>query len=193
MRYGLLPSVAAFMCAFSFGGQSALAEPWVIDQKHSFVQFEVVHLGLIPYPGRFKRFVAKLDYDPNDVASSSVDVRIPVKSVETDDGLMNETLLSEQFFDERNFQEMRFVSTKITPTSETTGIIEGELTMKGNTFPVTMQATFAGEAKDPITGGQRIGIMARTQVDRVKWGLAAWRGWVDRMVEIRIGIEATPK
>lgn len=189
----LLPSIGAALLGFLVVAPGVAAAPWEVDPKHSYVQFEVVHLGLIPYPGRFKKFTAKLDYDPNSPETSSVEVRIPVKSLETDDGLMNETMLSEQLFDERNFQEMRFVSTRITRTSENTGVIEGELTMKGNTHPIKMDATFAGEAKDPITGAPRIGITAVAKVDRVKWGVAAWRGFVDRTVTIRIGIEASPK
>lgn len=193
MRSRLFSCVGAILLTAALAAPGASAAPWEIDKKHSYVQFEVVHLGLIPYPGRFKQFTAKLDYDPARPESGSVDVRIPIKSLQTDDGLLNEVMLSEQLFDERNFPEMRFVSTRITRTSETTGVIEGDLTMKGNTHPIQMEATFVGEAKDPITGTRRIGIVAEAEVDRVKWGLAAWRGFVDRTVSIKIGFEATPK
>ncbi len=193
MRQGIFKAAGLLaLCSAWLTAGTAQAAPWEVDRKHSYVMFEVVHLGLIPYPGRFTRANIKLDYEPEDVERSSVDVRIPVKSIQTDDGLMNETLLSEQFFDERNFQEIRFKSTRIEQTGEATGFIHGDLTMKGNTHPVSMKAVFAGEAKDPFFGGKRIGITAELKLDRVKWGLAAWRGFVDREVTIRIGIEATP-
>jgi len=174
-------------------GTGATAAPWKVDPAHSYVQFEVVHLGLIPYPGRFKRFSATLDYVPEDVTQSSIDVRIPVKSIETDDDLMNQTLLSEQLFDERNYPEMRFRSTRIMQTGESSGVIEGDLTIAGNTRPIKMDATFAGEAKDPIFGTPRVGFIANVKIDRTKWGLSAWRVFVDKEVRIRIGIEATPE
>lgn len=194
MRQGIFKAAGLLaLWAACLTAGAAQAAPWAIDRKHTYVLFEVVHLGLIPYPGRFTRVSIDLDYVPEDVERSSVDVRIPVKSIQTDNGLMNETLLSEQFFDERNFQEIRFKSTRIEKTGETTGYIHGELTMKGNTHPVRMDAIFAGEAKDPFFGGKRIGIMAELKLDRIKWGLAAWRGFVDREVTIRIGLEATPE
>ena len=170
----------------------AAAVSWKIDPTHSFVQFEVVQLGLIPFPGRFKQFSAKFDYVQDDIEKSSVDVRIPIECLETDDGLMNEILQGEQFFDVGNFQEMRFISTKITLTGANTGVIDGELTMKGETWPIQMTATFTHEAKAPFLGTPRIGVIASATIDRVKWGLGAWRPFVDREVSIQIAFEATP-
>lgn len=191
MRISLFSALGALVIS-ALAVCPASAAPWKIDPAHSYVQFEVMHLGLIPYPGRFKRFTAKLDFRPENVEQSSVDVRIAVKSLETDDGLMNETLIGEQFFDERNFPEMRFTSTAITQTGEATATIDGDLTIAGRTLPIRMNAIFAGEAKDPIFGTRRIGFIARAAIDRTKWGLSAWTFFVGSEVTIRIGIEATP-
>ena len=193
MRLGLLFVRATIYSAIAFATLGATAAPWKVDKDHSFVMFEVVHLGLIPYPGRFTAFAADLDFSPDSVETSSVAVRIPVVTLETDNDLMNETLLSEQLFDVRNFELMEFKSTRITRTGPDAGVIEGDLTIKGNTHPVKMNAVFKGEAKDPIFGTPRIGFVASMKIDRTKWGLSSWRGFVDKEVLIRIGIEATPE
>lgn len=194
MRQGAIKTIGVLALAGAIlTASAASAAPWKVDRKHTYVMFEVMHLGLIPYPGRFKRFTVDLDYVPENVEQSRVEVRIPVKYVETDDGLMNETLTSEQFFDENNFPEIRFESTRIEKTGPETGYIYGDLTMKGNTHPIRMDAKFAGEAQNPILGGKRIGIVADVKLDRLKWGLAAWRGFVGDTVSIRIGLEAEPE
>ena len=193
MRLGLWFAGAAVSSAIAVSALGAVAAPWKVDKAHSYVMFEIVHLGLIPYPGRFTAFAADLNFNPASIETSSVAVRIPVVTLETDNDLMNETLLSEQLFDVKNFELMEFKSTKITRTGSDVGVIEGDLTIKGNTRPVKMDAVFAGEAKDPIFGTPRIGFTASLEIDRTKWGLSAWRGFVDKTVTIRIGIEATPE
>ena len=169
------------------------AAPWKVDRSHSFVHFEVWHLGIFPFPGRFKKHRIELDYRPDDVEQSQVDVRIPVRSLETDDGVMNDILVSDQFFDANNFPEMRFVSTGIRRTGENTAVIDGELTIIGITRPVSLDAKFHGKAKHPFTGAPIVGIEAVTTIDRRKWSLGAWRGFVGTDVRIRIAFEASPK
>ena len=194
MRNLILGCFSIF-CAVGFVFQSSVADaaPWKVDKSHSFVLFEVTHLGLIPYPGRFKKFTVDLDYDPENVEASKVEVRIPVKTVETDDSLTNETLLGEQFFDANNFPTMTFVSTGIRRTGETTGIIDGDLTIIGNTRKVSMEATFKGKAKHPFTGNPVIGIIAVAKINRMKWGLTAWLPFVGKTITIRIAFEASPE
>jgi polyisoprenoid-binding protein YceI len=190
-RRALVPALLVLSVFFAVSQVSA--EPYKVDKSHSFVHFEVTHLGIFPYPGRFKKFRMKLDYDTQNVENSKVEVDIPLESVETDDGLMNEALLGEQFFDVQNFPKMTFESTSIRKTSETTGIIEGDLTMHGYTHTVAFDAKINGVAKSPFSGKPIIGITAVAELERAKWGLAAWRPFVGSVVKIRIGFEASPE
>lgn len=185
-------SMIALCVAFTIP-MSVGAAPYKVDKSHAFVHFEVAHLGIFPYPGRFKKFRMKLDYDAANVENSKVEVDIPLESLETDDGLMNELLLGEQFFDVRNFPKMTFKSTKIRRTGENTGTIEGELTLHGYTKTVTFDAKFNGQAKSPFSGKPIIGITGVAKVDRSKWGLTAWRRFVGNTVTILIGFEASPE
>ncbi len=192
MRKTLAAALALVAAVFLSSAQTE-ASPWKVDKRHSFIHFEVTHLGIFPFPGRFKQHAIDLDYNPDAIASSKVRVRIPVDSVETDDGLMNEILLGDQFFDENNYPSIEFVSTAVRQTGPTTGEIDGELTIIGNTRPVTMQATFNGQANDPFTGRKIIAITASTVFDRTQWGLSAWQPFVGSMITIEIGFEASPE
>ena len=187
----LLPLLA--LCVVVTAPLAVGAAPYKVDPSHSFVHFEVSHLGIFPYPGRFKQFRMELDYDSANVENSKVEVDISLKSLETDDGLMNETLLGEQFFDARNFPKMTFESTSIRRTGEDVGIIEGELTLHGSTETVQFDAKFRGTAKSPFGGKSIMAITAVAEIDRTEWGLTAWGPFVGNMVTIRIGFEASPE
>ncbi len=187
----LLPLLA--LCAAVTAPLLAGAAPYKVDRSHAFIHFEVSHLEIFPYPGRFKQFRIELDYDPANIENSKVEVNVPLKSLETDDGLMNETLLGEQFFDALNFPKMSFESTSIKRTGEDTGIIEGELTLHGFTKTVRFDAKFRGTAKSPFGGKSIMAITAIAEIDRNKWGLTAWHPFVGNTVTIRIGFEASPK
>lgn len=172
---------------------NAFAAPWKADPKHTFVQFSVQHLGILPYYGRFKKAEIHLDYDRQNAENSSVKVKISTKSLETDDDLMNEILVGDQFFDARNFPYMTFTSTRIVRKSDNTGHVEGELELKGKKRPVIFKAQFNGEAKHPFTGSPIIGIQAEATINRRDWGLSAWRAFVSNEVTIKIAFEASPK
>jgi len=188
IRTALLSLAAAVALAFPAG-----AAPWAVDKTHSYVNFEVIHLGLIPFPGRFTRQEYELDYNPDRVEESWVKVRIPVKSLQTDDDLTNEILLGEQFFDSRNYPYITFESTGIRRTGPDTGVIVGELTMVGNTRTIEMPAKFEGDAKHPFLGSKIVGITAVAEIDRTLWGLSAWRPFVSKTITIEIGLEASPE
>lgn len=191
LRQGLA-AIALVGSAFVFSSAS-VAKPYKVDPAHSYVQFSVVHLGIFPYPGRFTKSRMQLDYNPSNVESSKISVRIPIESLTTDSDSMDELLVGEQFFDKRNYPMMSFESTSIRRTSDTTGVIEGNLTIIGNTRKVAFDATFNGKAKSPFTGTPIIGIVAVAKINRMKWGLTAWRPFVGKEVTIEIGFEASPK
>lgn len=187
----LMPLLA--LCIAFTLSLSASAIPYKVDKSHAFIHFEVTHLGIFPYPGRFKKFKISLDYDPENVEKSKVKVVVPLKSLETDDGVMNETLLGDQFFDVLNFPRMTFESTSVRRTSDDTGIIEGKLTLNGYTKTLAFDAKFNGTAKSPFSGKPIIGITAVAELERSKWALTAWRPFVGNTVKIRIAFEASPK
>ncbi len=84
-----------------------------------------------------------------DPLESSVEVEIPVASIDTRDETRDGHLRSADFFDADNHPTLRYRSTKVTPAGERRWNVEGELTVRGVTRPVPLEVTFEGGAKDP--------------------------------------------
>ena len=141
---------------------------WDIDASHSTVGFSVKHLGIARTRGRFGAFsgVAEVAERPED---SHVEVVIDAASVDTRDEKRDEHLRSDDFFAAADHPRLRFVSTGVRVAGDG-WTLDGNLTIRGVTRPVSLDVTYEGLASDPW-GGSRAGFTARTEVDREDWGL----------------------
>jgi polyisoprenoid-binding protein YceI len=141
---------------------------YVIDPSHSAVEFVVRHLGLAKVRGRFNSFTGEIVIGerPED---SSVSVDIDLASIDTREPNRDEHLRTNDFFDVPNHPNMTFRSTRVTG-SGLNWKVEGDLTIKGTTKPVTLDVTFEGAGADPW-GGNRIAFSATTEIDREEWGV----------------------
>ena len=144
-----------------------------IDASHSHVGFKVRHLVVGKTRGRFAEVDATLTI-AEDPLASSVEVSVPLASVDTtsittnDDG-RDQHLRSADFFDVENHPVMTFRSTGVRQEGEEY-LVDGELTVRGVTKPLTLEATFDGTARDPW-GGERAAFTAKGSVDREACGL----------------------
>ena len=139
-----------------------------IDASHSHVGFKVRHLVVGKTRGRFAEVDATLTIADEPLASS-VEVSVPLASVDTRDAGRDEHLRSEDFFDVANHPVMTFRSTGVRPDGDDY-LVDGELTVRGVTKPLTLEASFDGSARDPW-GGERIAFSAKGSVDREAFGL----------------------
>jgi polyisoprenoid-binding protein YceI len=101
---------------------------------------------------------------------SSVNVTIDAASIDTGDEKRDGHLRSPDFLDVENHPTLEFRSTGIDVGDDERFRITGDLTVHGETHPVTLDATFDGSFSDPW-GGSRVGFTASTEIDREKWGL----------------------
>jgi polyisoprenoid-binding protein YceI len=135
---------------------------WGLDPIHSDVRFAVSYSGAGTFRGGFKEFDAKL-FDGKLEGSSKV------ASLTIDDPQLVGHLQSPDFFDAEQFPELRFASKSIERSgNEVT--IDGELTLRGVTKPVTITGTVVGPTPDAY-GNQRIAFDIETTVDRRGFGL----------------------
>ena len=152
----------------------APAGAYTLDKAHANLEFRVSHMGFSNYTARFATFDAKLQLDPANPAASSVTATIDPKSLTlpTPPKGFVEELLNEKWLGAAAFPEMTFKSTKVELTGPTTARITGDLTLKGATAPVTLDATFnggyAGNQYDP---NARIGISAKGTLSRTAFGV----------------------
>jgi polyisoprenoid-binding protein YceI len=156
-----------------------------VDPNHASVTWKVLHFGLSKYTARFNKFDVNLSLDPAKVASSSVTATIDVNSVETDfpgDFKASHKDSPYATFDERVAREFLKADTSPTITFKSTKVeakgkdklkVTGDLTLNGQTHPVTMDAIVIGSiAKHPFTGRGAVGFSATTTFKRSEWGVS---------------------
>jgi len=170
------------------------AGTWTIDTGHSSVEFVGRHLMVSKVRGRFTDFEGAITIAEKPEDSSVVAV-IKTASVESHDAKRDEHLRSPDFFDVENYPTLEFRSTKVVPVSETEWRVLGDLSVKGESRPVTLDVEFNGASTAPW-GQDRIGFSASTELDREDWGLT-WNmvletgGFlVGKKIKIEIEVEA---
>lgn len=141
------------------------AGTWSIDPAHSAVEFHVKHLGLATVKGRAPVVSGTMVGGETPSLQGIVDV----SSITTFDKNRDAHLASPEFFHAERYPELTFSSASVADDGESL-TVDGELTIKGITKPVTLTGTFAGAGADPW-GNERIGIDLETVVDRTQWGL----------------------
>jgi polyisoprenoid-binding protein YceI len=154
---------------------AAQAAVWTIDTSHSSVGFSVRHI-FSKVPGTFDKFSGTIDYDPAKPEAASVKVEIEAASINTKNERRDNHLRSADFFEVEKYPTLSFQSTKVVKGAGNALTVEGNLTMKGVTKPVTLAVTFLG-ATDPQPGA-RSGFEATTTVDRKEYGIL-WNRTLD--------------
>ncbi|HSS10132.1 MAG TPA: YceI family protein [Acidimicrobiales bacterium] len=142
---------------------------WELDPAHSSINFSVRHLRVSKVRGRFTSFtsVIKIDDDP---LKSEVDVTIDAASIDTRDEQRDAHLRSPDFLDVEKWPTLTFKSTAVRHLGGSRYEIQGHLTVKDVTRPVTLEAELQGIQPDPW-GNTRMGFEARTEINRKDFGL----------------------
>ena len=143
---------------------------WAIDPSHSLVEFAVKHLVITTTKGRFGKVSGTIVLDEANPARSSVRAEIDAASIETHDAQRDQHLRSGDFFDVDNYPTLSFVSTRVEPRGDDRFLVVGDLTIRGITREVELDATFEGTMVDPW-GGVRAAFSATTKVNRKDFGL----------------------
>jgi polyisoprenoid-binding protein YceI len=141
-----------------------------VDTGHTQVLFTVMHLGISEYTGEFTQPTGSLTLDAANPGNSKVEVTFPIAKVSTTVTALNDHLQKPEFFDAAKFPEGKFVSTKVT-VNGTSATIAGNLTLKGVTKPVTLQAKFTGGGPHPMSKKPNVGFTATTTIKRSEFGV----------------------
>lgn len=168
------------------------AETYTIDPKHSFEMFEISHFGLSTIRGRFDKTSGTLDYDPA-AKTGSVDVTIQVASVTTGDTERDAHLQTAEFFDAANHPTITFKSKTFRFEGDRLSAIDGDLTIRGVTKPVTLGVTHAICKSHPIYNVPACGASADTGIKRSDFGVKGYLPGVGDEVTLHIEIEALKK
>lgn len=145
-------------------------DTWNIDASHTLVEFGIRHLMITTVKGRFGGVEGTIKGDMDDLTGAEVDVKIDAASIDTRDEKRDEHLRSADFFEVEKYPHMTYKSTKVTKTGDKTYTIDGELTIRDVTRPVTLEAEFLGKAVDPW-GNEKVGFSAKGKLNRKDFGL----------------------
>ncbi len=166
---------------------------WEFDKAHTTVEFVARHM-LSRVRGRFTEFDGRIVVGerPED---SRVEVAVQTASVRTDQDMRDNHLRSGDFFQSETYPELTFRSTVVRPTGGPEFDIEGELTIRGITRPVTLHAELLGWGPG-MNDRTMMAFSASTEVDREDWGLT-WNMAVEtggflvsKKAQIEIQVEA---
>lgn len=158
---------------------------YAVDPGHTQVVFAYDHMGFTNNVGVFAEPTGTLTLDKANPAASKVSIELPIANLRTGVAKLDEHLLKPDFFDGTKFPTATFVSTGV--KAEGTGAtITGNLTIKGVTKPVTLDAEFYGVGANPMSKKENIGFVATGTIKRSDFGLGAYVPVVGDAVELKI-------
>jgi polyisoprenoid-binding protein YceI len=141
-----------------------------LDPTHTYIGFSIRHMMVTQQRGQFHVASGALVLDRSDVTRSRVEASIDVASVDTHVTQRDDHLRGADFFDAAHHPKMTFVSSEIRPRGDRLMVI-GDLTIRGVTRPITLDAEpITEESKDPF-GMIKVGTSATTKISRKEFGL----------------------
>lgn len=143
---------------------------WVIDPDHTSIQFHISHMVIAEVTGFITDFEGKLETQNADFSASKLDVSLKANSVSTNNKNRDAHLISADFLDSEKFPEIRFVSTTFRKITDKKFLLDGRLTIKGITLPITLETENKGIQKDPF-GNIKTGFYATGKFRRFSYGL----------------------
>src|SRR5437660_2332158 len=162
--------VFAILSAFVLSANAA--DTFKVDPVHTFVLFSVQHLGIANTYGRFNDISGTVVFDKDNPSKSSVELSVPVESLDTHNSIRERSLKSPDFFDAKQFPTITFKSTKIEGSGDTLKVF-GDLSIHGVTKPLTVDFKKGGEGKGVF--GERRRNALHDQAKRLRDELPARR------------------
>jgi polyisoprenoid-binding protein YceI len=178
-------ALAASLSSVAF----AASETYVLDTNHTMPRFEYSHFGYSTQLSRFDTVKGTVTID-RAAKTGSVDVEIDAKSVDTGYALFNEHIQGEDFFDTAKYPTITFKSDKMKFEGDKLVAVEGNLTIKGITKPVTLTVTSFMCMPHPIMKKDACGANATVQVKRSDFNMAKYVPYVSDEVTLSIPVES---
>ena len=175
--------------AFAATAAMAAPETYNLDANHTFSRFSYSHFGLSTQLSGFDKTTGTITLDKA-AKTGAVDVVIDTKSVNTGSALFNGHIQGEDFLDTAKFPTATFKSTKVIFDGDKPTNIEGNLTIKGVTKPVTLKVNHFMNMAHPMLKRDAIGANASTVIKRSEFKAGKYAPNVGDEVTITIAIEA---
>ncbi len=175
------------------GNTAQAASKWAIDKAHSNVKFTVTHMVVSEVDGSFKVYDGTIEHTKPDFSDAKVNFTVDVNSINTDNENRDKHLKSDDFFNAEKFPTMKFESTSMKALGGNKYQLNGNLTIRDITKPVTFDVTYGGRLESQR--GAKTGFKAKTTINRfdynLKWDRATEAGSlvVAKDVDVTINTE----
>ena len=177
--------------AFILTAGPALAAPetYTIDPGHTFPSFEVSHIGFSTTRGRFDKTAGRITLD-REAKTAAADITIDATSIDTGVQKLDEHLRKPDFFDATNHPSITFKGDRARFNGDTLAAIEGNLTMRGQTKPVTLTVSKFICGNHPMSKKALCGADAATMIKRSEFGVNYGLPVIPDEVKLIIQVEA---
>lgn len=166
---------------------------WALDKGHSNVKFTVTHMVVSDVEGSFKLFDGAMEHTKADYSDAKITFSVDVNSINTDNTNRDNHLKGDDFFNAATYPSMKFESTSFTPLGGNKYKLDGNLTIRDVTKPVSFDVTYGGSIN--TQRGAKAGFKAKTTINRfdynLKWDRATETGGlvVGKEVGIQVNVE----
>lgn len=189
MQHATKMLVALVLAASAAVPAIAAPETFIVDGTHSYPRFSYNHLGFSTQLSRFNNTSGKVVFDKA-AKTGAVDITIDTKSVDTGFALFDEHIQAADFLDTATYPTATFKSTKVNFSGDKPSTLEGNLTIKGVTKPVTLTVTSFQAMPHPMLKKDAIGANAYTIIKRSEFNAGKNVPYVGDEVRIDIALEA---
>ncbi len=183
------------LAAFLFVSAPAMAETFHLEKSHTDIRFFWDHAGVSEQSGRWNTLEGTVKFDEEDAAATKVEVKIDAASVNTGVEGLDKHLRNADFFEVDKYPEIKFVSTSATQVSANGLKVEGDLTIKDTTKPITLDVKLIHKGAHPLGKfiphyeGDWIGIKAEGTILRSDFGVGMFAPLTSDRVRLVINSE----
>ena len=164
---------------------------YTLDPDHATLLWKINHLGFSTFVGRFNDFDASLDFDPENIESSQVEVVINTAGLDINNAEFAEELRGDAWFNVEQFPQAVFRTTSfVEAIDEDTFVFAGDLTLLGVTAPINLEINFHGGGRNFLTRSYTLGFSATSTFSRSAYGLDRFTSFgVGDEIELEIHVE----
>jgi polyisoprenoid-binding protein YceI len=164
------------------------AGTYTTDKGHSQVLFTYEHFGFTRNMGLLSGADGTLTFDPKAPNDAKLSVDMPINTIHTTIAALDEEFQTKAWFDAATYPTAHFESTKVTANGNN-ATIEGNLTIKGNTKPATIHASFAAAGKNPFSQKETVSFNGTASIKRSEFGLGNAVPLVADQVDLTITVQ----
>lgn len=195
--FSALRSLLAILAAFALVGASPAANTdgvrtFAVDNAQSDLSARVGFLGIGKRTAGFPEVSGTVRLDPAMPETLDLDVQIDASKLTAPDSLTLSRLKGEKFFWIEKYPQVRFVGKEMALTSPTTGTVDGQLTARGITRPVTLEVSF-DKAPATLAPGEAITLSGTTRINRRDFGMKSYSVIVGKWVNIELRARLVPQ